>query len=290
MTKTFTILHLLFSITLFAQETIKVHTDSSVIETKHFKNLNSIREFNELKNTDRIYFKEYYYDTKSLREIGVFENGYRVGIWEYYTKAGELEKKIDYNTNIKKLYTKTSEPYDSLFNSIKQIADSILTAKYGYYFFTNSVIQNTNRSFYFGSGTPGSWFETPDFRPNKFSLRYDVKLGEGSRLWFFELTLDSLGRLTNDLESFSNLKQQFLITKEKATSLSLQKGLTILEQPFQYRLVSSDGNLLLMIIGKPLKKSSSGNTVTEEFNFIILDPWTGSLVEKGVSENLITID
>lgn len=275
---------------LFAQETIKVHTDSSVIETKYFKNLNSIREFNELKKTDRIYFKEYYYDTKNLREIGVFENGYRVGIWEYYTQAGELEKKIDYTTNNKLLYNKTSEPYDRLFNSIKQLADSILIEKYGYYFFTNSVIQNTNRSFYFGSGTSGSWFETPDFRPNKFSLRYDIKLGEGSRLWFFELTLDSLGQLTNNLETFLNLKQQKLISTEKAISTALQKGLTILDQPFEYRMVSSNGNLLIMIIGQPFEKLSTGNTVTEKFNFIILDPWTGTLVEKGVSDNIIIID
>ena len=71
---------LFFPILLFGQETSYVKTDSSVIKTKYFKYLNSIREFNELNDIKRTYYKDYFYDSKTIKEEGVFFNGHCVGI------------------------------------------------------------------------------------------------------------------------------------------------------------------------------------------------------------------
>src|SRR5688500_4204663 len=58
----------------------KVKTDSLVIETKYFEDLNSIRVFNTLDSVDRTYYKDYYFDTHKIKEQGVTEQGDCVGL------------------------------------------------------------------------------------------------------------------------------------------------------------------------------------------------------------------
>lgn len=284
------ILTLFFPLIVFAQKSNFVKTDSSVIETKHFKYLNSIREFNELKSGNRIYYKEYNFTTKQLREFGVFEKGYSVGVWKYYSEDGQLLKTIDYDTNIKKLYGKISEPFDSVFNFIKHQADSLLKAKYGSVFFSGSMIQNTNRSYYYGSGTPGTWFEPSNYRPKEYLMRYDIRLSNGTRLFFIEFNLDSLGKLLKSLKNISNFKQKSLISIEKVNEITFQKGLSLNDQPLEYSLFYEHEKLFLKINGKQFSVIKKEHEIIQKFTYVLLDPWTGKFIRKGIDEVILNVD
>lgn len=97
-----TIYHLLFVLPLsvFGQPETSVETDSSIILTKYFEgSYYSVREFNELKNEDVTYYREWHIYTSVLKEEGVFKNGNSWGIWKYYHPDGSPQMEIDYNTD-----------------------------------------------------------------------------------------------------------------------------------------------------------------------------------------------
>lgn len=276
----------------------KYEVGDTSIEVKSWKDLNSIREFKKVKGQDIELFKNYYLDTKLLREEGMFKGGWCFGVWKFYNVNGQLEKEINYDNNIKTLYGKLNEPYDDVFNQIQHAADSLLIEKYGRDFFTDNIIQNTNRSYYYGSGTSGRWFEVPNYRPNEFLMRYDIKL-DGKRYSFFEFTLDSLGNLKKkkSLESFSNLKKRNCITLTIADSIALQNGLTNEAKPFGHRfgyspdsLQKETGKLEIHVIGMPYDKKIDGNEITEFFYYIVLDPWTGEFIRKETDRIITYVD
>lgn len=116
----------------------KYQVGDTHIEVDSWKDLNSIREFKRLRRrdspggrkfymddthqheTDTMFYKDYYLDTKKIHEEGMFVGGWCVGIRRYYSKTGHLEKEIDYSTNTKTLYGKSSEPYDEVLRAQKQ--------------------------------------------------------------------------------------------------------------------------------------------------------------------------
>src|SRR5471030_786581 len=95
--KLFLLFFLLSPVRLWAQKDNLVKTDSSMIETKYFKYLNSIRVFNKLKNKNKSYYTDYYYNTKGVREKGVFLNNNYYGIWKEFWPNGKLKRETDYN-------------------------------------------------------------------------------------------------------------------------------------------------------------------------------------------------
>lgn len=237
-------------------------------------------------------------DSRLLKEEGMFRDGWRVGIWMFYNIDGQLEKEINYDNNSKTLYGKSNEPYDDVFNLIKNKSDSLLIERYGEFFFSNNVFQNTNRSYYYGAGAPGSWFEVPDYRPNEFLMRYSIKLEEKKHP-FFEFTLDSLGSLIDKrtLLVFSNLKDQYFLSLTSIDSIALKNGLTSNAKPFQYMFAYSSDSLLndtrkleLHVIGVPFDKKIEGNKEIAFFIYIVIDPWTGEFIRKEEDKIVTIID
>jgi hypothetical protein len=276
----------------------KYKIGDTIVEVRSWKEFNLINEFKKVKGTEVQFYKEYYLDTKMLKEEGVFKDGWRIGIWKYFNEKGQLEKEINYDNNVKTLYITNKEPYDEVFENIRSKADSLIIARYGRAFFLKYIIQNTNRSFYYNRRMSGTWFEVPNFRPNKYLLRYDIK-HDNQRFSFLEFTLDSIGSLKykNSIQAILNLKNDEILHLHFLDSIALQNGLTIEMKPFKYLFqISSDsvqrndGLLEFHIIGKPFKSKMSRNEIEDFYFEVVLDPWTGKFIRKETNSSLIIID
>lgn len=265
--------------------------EDTLIEIKTFQDLNSIRVFKKLNGSDTIIYLDYYFKSRTLRNTGVFQNGMCKGVWKFYTKKGLLEKKVDYDSCIKTLYLVKNEPYDDVFLDIKRRSDSLLIAKFGSTFFNKYIIMNPNRTYYYGSGVAGSWFETPDYEPIKFRMVYDIKLSDENRFAIIIFDIDREGNFISKdtISNFSNIKKDIIITTKMADSIALNNGLSISEQPFKYNLILSkdsiDSKLEFQVMGQPFEKKQVNNITTEFFTEIFIDPFTGQFIKKQIKKS-----
>ena len=293
-------LNSLFSLAQYKvfSDTTYLHADT-LIEIKSWVDLNSIREFKRIKTNEVTLFKNYDMDSKILREQGVFKKGHYFGIWKYYSESGKLEKEINFETNVKIIYGKINEPYDELFIFIKNKADSLLASRIGQKLFLENVILNAGRTYYYGKDKSGSWFEVPDFKPNEFLLRYDIRLLGNERFPLIEFKLDSVGQLKEEIRPpvFSNYSNQEILTLKMAEDIAINKGLSKNDKPFIYNIEYKEVResnvpvpLALKISGKPYKNKRKGNKLTEHYNYILIDAWTGKFMEKGNETRIYIID
>lgn len=297
-----TIIFLLLLKLTFAQHILrsegKYLVGDTIIEVKVYKEDNEIREFKEIKGTETEFYNCYDLNSKILREEGKFYKGYWSGIVKFYDAKGKLEKTIDYDNNIKTLFNKKKGPFDEFFTKTKSNADSLLIQKYGLYFFQNHIIQNTNQSFYYGADTSGDWFEVPNYKPNEFLMRYDLKLKDGERFLVYEFELDSNGNLKREssIKTISNIKNNILLTIKSADSIALSNGLTEKDKPFTYEfeciadsLQKSKCYLQFSITGKPFKRKDNGSEFTEYCYKINLNPFTNEFINKEIIEILTNV-
>jgi hypothetical protein len=177
---------------------VSMKTDSSVITTNTYEDLNSVREFNRLESIDRTYYKDYYWDTHTIKEEGIFEDGYCFGLWKYYDKKGTLYKEIDFETGNKRLYGGGSEPYDDVLLEMRTKGDSILKACFGSAFFERYIQWDPSHSYYHSENGHGSWFDVPAEKPEEFRLRYFVSLERRQKHSTIEFKLDRKGRIMLD--------------------------------------------------------------------------------------------
>jgi hypothetical protein len=147
-----------------------------------------------------------------------------------------------------------------------------------------------NKNYYYGWRTNGNWFEISNLRPNEFVMRYDTRTEDRSRFSFYEFALDSIGKLKKEkvIAKASDLKQQSLLHIQLIDSLALVYGMQAMDKPFshvlEYKIDSTDASTArfeLYITGMPYNKKIEENKITEPFDFIVLDPWTGELINKG---------
>ncbi len=297
-----TIIFLLLLKLTFAQHIIrsegKYLVGDTIIEVKVYKEDNEIREFREIKGTEIGFYKRYDLNTKILREEGKYYKHYYAGLLKFYDAKERLEKIINYDNNTKTLFNKKKEPYDEVFAKVKRKADSLLIEKHGLYFFNNYIIQNTNRSHYYGSGTSGSWFEVTNYKPNEFLMRYDLKLKDGERFLVYEFELDSNGNFKKEssIKTISNIKNNILLTIKSADSIALLNGLTEKDKPFTYEfecitdsLQKSRCYLQFSITGKPFERKNNGNEFTEYCYKINLNPFTNEFISKEIIEILTNV-
>jgi hypothetical protein len=293
----------LFSINIcFGQNKIrpagKYIIGDTIIEVIVYKEDNEIREFREIKGTAIGFYNLYDLNTKILREEGKYYKRYYAGLFKFYDTRGKLEKIINYDNNTKTLFNKKKEPYDEVFAKIKRKSDSLLIEKYGFYFFNNYIIQNTNQSHYYGSGTSGSWFEVPNYKPNEFLMRYDIKLKDGERFLVFEFELDGNGQLKGErsINTFSNFKNNIQLTTKSADSIALLNGFTEKDKPFKYEfdcitdsLQKSRCYLQFSIIGRPFETKNNGSEFTEYCYKITVNPFTMEFMRKEIIEIILIV-
>jgi hypothetical protein len=153
-----------------------------------------------------------------------------------------------------------------------------------------------NKNYYYGLRANGNWFEISNLRPNEFVMRYDTRTEDRSRFSFYEFALDSIGKLKREkvIAKASDLKQQPLLQLQLIDSMAMVYGMQAMDKPFshvlQYTVDSADANnarFELYITGMPYNKKIEESKITEPFDFIVLDPWTGELINKG-NGNAIT--
>jgi hypothetical protein len=147
-----------------------------------------------------------------------------------------------------------------------------------------------NQNQYYGCRANGNWFEISSFRPNEFVKRYDTRTEDKARFSFFEFAMDSIGKLKKEkiITQVSDLKKQPLLKLQLIDSLALVYGMQAMDKPFSHLLEytvdstqESNARFELYITGMPYNKSVEENKITEPFDFIVLDPWTGQLITKG---------
>lgn len=277
-----------FTLSCFGQKNTSVETDSSTIETKYFKDEDYIAEFNRLKDQDKIYYKQFDFKTKNVTEEGVFLKGYNVGLWKYYSKKGKLEKSINYETGEAKYLSSNKPKYADYFEFIKLKADSILISNFGSKFFSNNIIWNVVNSYYYGPASTGRWFEETEEKPNIFLMRYQV-IFDNKKHQTIEFHVDASGNLTHrfgddDIKGIKKCKEnecEFTLTLKQAFDLGKAEGLKLEEKKHViYLNYDEKSKEYELIIADYDRTEKADNRTSDYYNAIIIDPWTGKIIEK----------
>lgn len=286
--KTTILLISLVSFSCFGQKNTTVETDSSVIETKFFKDEGYIGEFNRLKTQKKTYYKQFNYKTKKIAEEGIFLNGYNVGLWKYYSKKGKLEKTINYDNGETKYYTANKPKFTDYFEFIKNKADTFLISNFGSKFFSNSIVWNASNSYYYGPSSNGRWFEETEEKPNIFLMRYQI-IFDNKKYQTIEFHLDAFGNLThrfgdNDVKGIRKCSEnecEFKINLKQAYEIGKTEGFKLEEKKhFIYLNYDEKNNSYELIVADFDRTEKIDNKSTEYFNAIIINPWTGKIIEK----------
>lgn len=280
---------------------VEVKTDSSVIRTNTYEDMNSVREFNELDSLDRTYYKEFYFNTHRLKEQGVFEDGYCVGVWRYYDNKGKLYKEIDFETGHKTLFGGRTEPFDDIFIEMKSKGDSTLRSFFGSGFFESHIQWDPNRSYYYSQNDSGNWFEIPSEKPERFLLRYFVKLDSKNKYSTIEFELNRKGRIISGEETLG-LKQcnsgcKFSVDYSKAIEVAKQNGLKLGDKKHYVYLswtksmtskTRSDfvGDYELVVADFINREKQGVNRIIDHFDAVVINPWTGHFLRRTKFENV----
>lgn len=294
---------LLAPITIWAQTDFEIQTDSSVIETKYFKDFNYIGEFNRLKNKTKTYYRQYFYDTKKLQEECIFgEDGYHIGVSKVYSQKGNLISKIDHDKGVWMTVDEAEYPFYNLQNNMKIMADSLISKMYGSSFLKNNTIWSIDGSAIYNEKESGDWDDKFMEKPTKFLFRYDVLLDKDHRYSdLIEFKLDSSGNfIPSQYESIfgfenvpDNLKGSFKLTFEDAIRQAKQLGLTENDTTKAFgilrwenfkkpELINGQFRFYVSIRTKTIENivpngRSSRTTKYEVYSF---NPWTGVFIEK----------
>lgn len=282
---------------ILAQEDTKVKTDSSVIITKYFDYLNAIRVFNELKDKNKSYYKEYYYDTKTLKETGVFINGDCFGIWKEFWPNGKLKRQIDYNKGIITFNDKKAYPHNGYLNKVKLKADSILKSIYSQTFYNKYIIWDINHSNVSTYTIVADWTDSLEMKPNEFLMRYKIKFNGDTYPEIIEFTIDSMGRFKSgeDIKGLEKLPvnspKDFKLTADNSIKIAKQKGLvetttSKAESFLKWEYSKSDdryhGHFRLNVIikTKSIKniKIKGRSTIIDKYDEYVFNPWTGEFI------------
>lgn len=286
------ILLFLHSFKSYGQDDKIEKTDSSIIRTKYFEYLNSIRVFNELKNKKKTYYKDFYFTTKKIKEEGTFTNDEATGLWKYYSTKGKLEKTINYTTGKKKYFIKPRDAYDNIFINAQARAKAIIIEHFGKSVAERYVRWNPNNSYYYGSyNQSGRWFDVPDFKPIQFLFRYDILLDKEHKYPVIEFTLDNQGKILNSHNVLGltnrNLAHNSFITREQAIKTGKTNGLSLKEnntifylkwvKPVNKSVIEGDYEI---IVAEYKSKTTAGNQTTFYYDAIAINPWTGNFIAK----------
>jgi hypothetical protein len=190
-----TLLSTLLCFAVFSQEAVNVETDSSVITTRYFPDINSERVFNRLNYKPLCYYTEYYLDKESIKKKGVYSHGYPIGIWEEYNTDGKLIKQTNYNDSVWCYDNRDKFRFYDLQLKMKLIGDSLICNTYSKKFFKNHVEFNSMQSSMKNKNEYALWYERINERPTGYSLYYDFKLDNGYIYNnMIRINLDTLGR------------------------------------------------------------------------------------------------
>jgi len=296
------IIFLTFPSILFAQENTYIKTDSSIIKTVYYEILNSIREFNELTDCNKTYFKDFYYDTKKIKKEGVFFNEYSTGIWREYSEEGKLISEINHDLGIWRVKDKSKFPFFDIQNSIKTKGDSIIEKVYGKAFLEKNAIWSLDGSYIYNEKEAGRWEDSFKNKPNKFLMRYKIKL-DSINVYndIIAFKLDSIGNfIPNKYEQIygfeqlpENQKGELKISVKKAIEKARENGLvendsTKADYFLKWENVESDKfykgqfRFYVMIETKTIENiipqgRSSRETKYDVYSF---NPWSWEFIEK----------
>lgn len=286
----------------FSQENSKIETDTSVIETRYYKEDNYYNIFNELKDSKKTYYSEFYLDTKTLKEQGVFVDGNSFGLWREFFKDGKLKREINYDKGLITFVDKKAYPFYDLQNKMKEKADSLICKMYGNSFLTNNTVWSVGGSYIYNDKESGNWTDKLNNKPTKFLFRYDVKLDNEYKYDdLIEFELDDKGNfLPNEYEEVfgfenvpENLRGSFKLKYSdallKAKNLGLIEndttkavGLLRWENFKKPNIINGQFRFYITIRTKTIENlvpngRSSRTTKYEVYSF---NPWTGDFIEK----------
>lgn len=296
---------IVYPCSLLAQNNTSVKTDSSVIETKYYKDLNSIRIFNKLNGQDKIYYTNYYYDTHTINEKGVFLNGYYTGIVKTFWPNGKLKLQVDYNNSKINFYDKKAYPFFDYQNTIKLKADNIIKDNYSAAFFKKYVVWDISTSYIYNNLSSGSWVDALEGKPTRFLLRYAIIWAGKRYSELIEFELDSKGKLIKDgsFKGFEKLPNNgsaptFNLTPKQAIAAAIKNGMidTGNNKAYSYltwqenKTVTTTGNFRIYVVKKVASikdiNPKGRSTIIDKYNAYIFNPWSGALVEKKKMKNV----
>jgi hypothetical protein len=214
-----------------------IKTDTSEIEVKYFAYLNSIREFNELKNSDKTYFRDFYFNSHTLKTQGVqLKDGTRTGIWKYYLNNEKISATLDYDNGIWTVADRNAFPFYDYLQSIKFKGDNIIIENYGYEFFNKYVIWNIQGSAIYNNEESGDWIDKFNNMPDKFLLKYNIRLNKNENYnELISFSLDSNGKLIfpfgvfDEVQGFEHVDSSINLIIKRAEAILLAKGLGLAE-------------------------------------------------------------
>jgi hypothetical protein len=294
---------ILYPLAVFAQEDTEVKTDSSVISTKYFKYLNSIRVFNELSNKAKTYYTDYFYDTKKIREEGIFneDNDY-LGISRVYSASGKLISETNHDSGTWTVYIKDEYPFYEIQNKIKLKADSLIQSIYGQVFFKKYITWKIDGSAIYNKNESGNWVDKFEKEPNSFLLRYNLRFDtEHIYRGIIEFELDSIGNFVpNESEQIygfekvpDNINRDFKLNFNSAIEKAKKEGLVESDSAKAIAFLKWEGLRkpelynghfrLYVIIKTDLIKDIVPNgrsSIIQKFEVYSFDPWTGDFKEK----------
>ena len=257
-----------------------------------------MREFNELKNRTKTYYRDYFYDNNKIHEESIFdEDGDEIGISKMYSHSGKLISIID-NDKGKWVYADVNFfPFYGLLNNIKIRADSFVKAAYGESFFQRNVKWVIGTSAIYNKDESGSWNDRFKKRPNKFLMRYAVKLDAAhSYKDMIEFKLDSTGKFApntgieevygfekrNDSNNTFNLSYDQALEKVKQSE-NYKKGKNVTAF-LKWDMTTKDsfycGQFRFYVIQhtkhKRKRNVNEDRRITRTyFNVWVFNPWTG---------------
>lgn len=285
----------------FSQENSKIETDTSVIETRYYKEDNYYNIFNELKDSKKTYYSEFYLDTKTLKEQGVFVDGNSVWLWKEFFKDGKLKREIDYDRGIITFFDKKAYPFLELQNSYKLKGDSIIKKIYSKEFFETHVIWSLGSSYIYNDKESGNWTDEFKKKPIKFLLRYNIKLDGKIYDDLIEFEINSNGQfIPNEYEDVYGFEQlpknspkTFKLNQEKAIQLAKLKGLqendSSKAESFLHWENSKSNSVYngkfrfyVLIKTNSIKDIKQGgrSSITDKFDVYVFNPWTSEFIEK----------
>lgn len=288
---------------MFGQKDFEIQTDSSTIRIKYFKNFNYIGEFNELKNTNKTYYRQYFYDNNELQEERIFgEDGNHIGISKEYSKEGKLISEIDHDNGLWITVDKDEFKFYDLQNKIKAVADSLVSKMYGLSFLLNSVIWNIDGSYIYNDTESGNWTDRFEEVPTKFLFSYDVKFDLNNRyknLIVFELDANGefIPNQNNDIYGFENvpdnLKGSFKLTYDEVIKQVKQLGLTENETTKAFGILDWENfkkeelingqfrfNLIIQTNKFENIVPNGRSSRTTKYDVYCFNPWSGEFIEK----------
>lgn len=281
------------------QKIIKVKTDSSLIETRYYEYLNSIREFNKLDSIDRTYYRDYYFDTKAIKEVGVFQAGNCVGTWRYYDNKEKLIKEIDFESGDKKLYNGKVEPYDKIFEQMKIKANGIMKSYFGEEFFKHHLKWNPNDSYFYSANNSGKWFDIPEEKPTEFLFRYFIIFDKQRKFSTIEFRLNNKGEIETDdntlgfkkcegidCNSFITYDQALIIGRQNSLKLDGSKFFFYLSWVKPKRKKDFLGEYELIMAEFRDSRNGGQNETIENYDAVILNPWTGKMLRQSKFQRL----